>query len=215
MKAHEFRFVSYLQNISSLYNDNLGGLIDLKVVRKADVLSIPDPVNGVVYGNITFKPGITGFVVWAATLDTANMESRGGRTREGERKDNRLRVQIPKDNAALRFMLEQATKDEFILLYKDAAGNQKLAGLLHAPMRFTFDHSSGSSFADGNFFTGLFYFEGPDNTYFYNGTAGSPPVGPAPVVVYYNDAAIAVLTAGQELRLYSDFGFTNFFTTTP
>jgi hypothetical protein len=207
--------VSYLQNIQSLTTDNLGGLITVKVIRKADVLSIPDPVRGVVYGNITFKPGVTGFVTWAATLETPSLESRGSKTREGERKDNRLRVQIPKDKPELRYMLEQATKDEFILLFTDGSGQQKLAGLLHTPFRFTFDHNTGSRFADGNFYTGLFYFEGPDNTYFYNGTAGLPPTGPASSVVYFNDAPIAILTAGQELRLYSDFGFTNFFTSTP
>jgi hypothetical protein len=207
--------VSYLQNIASLTTDNGGGLIDLRIIRKADVLAIPEPVNGVVYGPITFKPGVTGFVVWKATLDTSSVESRGQTTREGEKKDTRLKVTLPKDSPALRTMLEQATADEFICLYTDGSGQQKVVGLLHAPLRFTYNHNTGARLADGNFYEGTFYCEGPDNTYFYSGTAGTPPTGPANVVWYHNDVAQAVITPGNELRTYSDFGFTEFFTQTP
>jgi len=204
--------VSYLQNINSLYSDNLGGLIDLKVISKRDVLSIPDPVNGQVYGVITFKPGVTGFNTWKATLDTPNLQSRGQQTREGEKKDTRLRVVIPKDQPAIRAMLELATQDEFILLYTDGSGQQKLVGQLHAPMRFSFDHNTGSRFADGNFYEGVFYYEGPDNTFFYNGTAGTPPVGAAPAVVRFNGAVIGLLQPGEEFNITSNYSLTEYFT---
>lgn len=214
-KTHEFHIVSYLQNINSLYSDNLGGLIDLKIIRKADVLSIPEPVGDTVYGTIAFKAGVTGFSIWKATYNSAGVESRGQRTREGEKKDTRLKVLLPKDAPGIRYMLEQATADEFILLFTDGNGKQKIAGLLHTPLRFSFDHRSGSSNADGNFYEGVFFYEGPDNTYFYSGSAGTPPIGPANSIVYFNDVAIGVLSPGQEFRIYSDFGFTEFYTTTP
>lgn len=207
--------MSYLKNIDRLSRkDNLGGLIDLKVCRKSEIESLPDAVNGVVSGSIVLKAGAVGFVTWHATLETPNLQSRGQRTREGEAKRTQLRLNIPVDSADVHQQLEQATQDEFILLYTDAGGRTKIAGTLDAPFLFTFDHDSGSRIADGNFFNASFFYDGPDNIFFYSGAAlPAPTTGSA--VVYFNDAPIAVLTPGQELRIYSEFGFTNFFTTTP
>lgn len=205
--------MGYLQNIEWLSgHDNLGGLIDLKVIRKSDVLSIPDPINGEVYGNITFKPGVTGFSTWKATLESPNLQSRGLQTREGEKKETRLRVVIPKDIRAIRAMLELATQDEFILLYTDGSGQQKLVGQLHAPMRFSFDHNTGTRFSDGNFYEGVFYYNGPDNTFFYSGTGGSSPVGAAPAIVRFNGSVIGLLQPGEELNITSDYSLTEYFT---
>ncbi|MCZ8353949.1 MAG: hypothetical protein O9340_04390 [Cyclobacteriaceae bacterium] len=207
--------MSYLKNIDRLSRkDNLGGLIDLKVCRKSEIESLPDAVNGVVYGSIVLKAGAVGFVTWQATLETPNVQSRGQRTREGEAKRTQLRLNIPVDSAEVHQQLEQATQDEFILLYTDAGGRTKIAGTLDAPFLFTFDHDTGSRMADGNFFNASFFYDGPDNIYFYNGAALPPPTA-GNAVVYFNDAPIAVLAPGQELRIYSEFGFTNFFTTTP
>jgi hypothetical protein len=205
--------MSYLQNISALTSDNGGGVIELKVVRAADVLQIPTPVGDSVFGTITFKPGISGFNSWRATYNSAGMQARGQRTREGEKKENRLRILIPKDSPGIRQMLEQATEDEFIIIYTDGNGKQKLSGQLHAPMRFTFDHNTGSTAADGNFYEGTFFYEGPDNTFFYSGSAGTQPVGPANSIVNFNGSPLAVLSPGQTLNIVSDFGITSFFIT--
>ncbi|MCZ8021205.1 MAG: hypothetical protein O9302_00300 [Cyclobacteriaceae bacterium] len=208
--------MSYLKNIARLSRkDNLGGLVDLRVCRKSDIASLPDAVNGAVYGNIVLKPGAIGFVNWQATMETPNMQSRGQRSREGESKRNQLRLSIPVDNPEVRQQLELATGDEFILLFTDSLGKQKIGGTLDAPFLFTFDHDSGSRMADGSFYNASFFYDGPDNIFFYNGTDPAPPATVGSAVVYFNDAPIAVLTAGQELRIYSEFGFTNFFTTTP
>ena len=205
--------MSYLLSIPAHKGDNLGSILSLKVIRKADVEAIPNPVGSTIYGTVTFKAGITGFNLWNATADTAAVEARGSETREGSKKNIVIKFSLPKDTPGLRQMLEQATADEFIVVYNDGSGQQKIAGHLHAPMRFTFSHNTGSRFADGNFYDCQFFFEGPDNTWFYSGSVGTPPTGPANSVVNFNGSPVAVLAPGQTLNITSDFGFTSFFLT--
>ncbi len=55
--------MSYLKNITRAYGtSNLGGLLTIQVARKDDIESIPEPVNGVVYGDIVLKPARTSSV---------------------------------------------------------------------------------------------------------------------------------------------------------
>jgi hypothetical protein len=207
--------VSYLQNISRFSAaDNLGGLIEIQVARKAEISAIPDPVNGVVYGNITFI-GDAGFVTWAVTHDTPGTDSNSRQSREGTSKTNRLKFSVPKDRAAVRLMFEQATEDELIILYKDANGKQKLFGLLEFPVKFRFNHSSGSTHAGKNGYDCEFYFEGPENMFEYDGTVTAAPAGPAPAVVKFNGLPIASLAPGEVLDIFSDYSFTEYFTTAP
>lgn len=205
--------MSYLNNIAAFNAaDNLGGLLEIKVARKADIESIQDPVGGVVYGDIVFLPE-KGFVTWAVTPDTPGADSNSRQSREGTSKGNRLKFSVPKDRADIRVMFEQATDDELIVLYKDANGKQKLFGLRHAPVKFRFNHSSGNSTSGKNGYEGEFYYEGPENMFEYSGAIATAPAGPAPAVVTFNGAVIAILAPGETLAITSDYSFTEYFVT--
>lgn len=184
----------------------MGGIVDIQVARKHDVLTIPDPVEGVVYGDITFKPG-TGFVQWQVTQQSAGIRSNSRTTREGPSKSNQLPLRIPKDRALVRRMLDLAENDEFIVLFKYPTSKLKLFGLLDAPVRFEYDHDGGTNFADGNFYNARFYFEGPDNTYFYEGAIATPPPGASPAVVRVNGEVVASLLPGESINFDTDFDF--------
>lgn len=172
---------------------------------------MPKPVNGIVYGPPTFKPG-TAFIVWDVTIETGRMQSTDSPGRDGNKKVNRLSLLVPKSKADLSHMFRLMENDEFIVLYVEN-GRQKIFGQLHAPAQFTSRHDTGSAFADRNAYECQFYYEGPDNIFFYNGTSGTPPVGTAPAIVQFNGVPIASLTPGQVFNIQSEFGFTNFFTT--
>jgi hypothetical protein len=103
--------VGYLQNINRLSAaDNIGGLIEIQVARKAEVASIPAPVDGVVYGDIEMV-GAAGFVTWQPSAINFGSDSAGKQSREGTSKGNIIRLLFPKDRATLRAMFEQATED--------------------------------------------------------------------------------------------------------
>lgn len=199
--------MSYLSTIARLSSaDNLGGLLTIQVARKADIVSIPEPVDGVVYGDITFLPG-KGFVTWDTTTETASASSSGRQTREGSSRGNKLPFNIPKDRTGLREMFLAAEDDELIVLYNDASGNQRLFGLLDSPVKFRFDHDSGSGHADLNHFACEFYYTGPDNVYSYNGAISTPPAGTAPSIVRVNGVVVATLAPGQIIDFTTPFTF--------
>lgn len=212
MAVPTFATVGYLNTIIHLKGeDNLGGLQQIMVCRKADITLIPDPVGGIVYGDITFGPG-GAFVQWDVTLESSVIQSQEVVTKEGSSKRNSLAFTIPKGRSDLRNMFTRMEKDEFVVLFLEN-GKQKLFGQLHAPVLFSFSHSSGKKFSDLNAFEGRFYYDGPDNVFYYDGDTGTPPAGPAPSIVMFNGEVIASLQPGETLNILSDYSFSEYFTT--
>jgi hypothetical protein len=206
--------VSYLINVSRLNGKpNLGGIVEILVARKVDVVALPSPVNGVVYGDIELQEG-SSFVRWFATQESSGIKSSARISREGSSKTNRLPFRLPLDLESVRAMMDKAMDDEFIVLFKYPNGKQKIFGSIEAPVRFEYDHSSGEGFADGSFNNCQFYYDGPENIFFYDGSVPTPSPGAAPAWVKYNDEVIAVLYPGESLNIESDFGFTDFYITT-
>jgi hypothetical protein len=199
--------VSYLQNIDSFSGDNMGSLLELRVIRKDDVSAIPDPVDGVIYGDITLNAGKS-LVTWNVTRSTPRHRSSNKGSMEGDYEEASLNFVIPKDQPAIRRMLQLAQEDEHIVLYKDANGQWKLFGSLDDPVRFRFSHDSGGSHSQRNAYSCEFYSEGAANTWFYDGSIPSPPVGTPPAIVRKSDGTIlASLSPGQTFTITSGFSF--------
>lgn len=203
--------MSYLTPITRLSkSDNLAGLIEIQVCPKSLITSIPAPVAGIVYGNVVFATG-GGFTKWEATLEKSKAKTQKERTADGTIAQNQIPFLIPKDRADLRYMFDLMERDEFIVLFKYGDGRQKMFGTLQRPVQFSYNHDSGDSFDSKNEYECRFFFDGPDNMYFYDGTAGTPPVGPAPSIVKINGNPIAVLQPGQQLNILSDYDYEDFF----
>lgn len=204
--------MAYLQNIERFTNDgNIGGLLQLRLIRKDDVDFIPEPADGVIFGDIVPKAG-RAFVSWNVTFESAGSESQNRISREGASKENSIRFLIPKDRASMKSQLDAAVDDEFIVIVIDGNGTAKVFGSLDMPMRFAYDHSSGEAISNRNSYTCRFYFEnGPDNSFHYNGSLSAPPAGSPPAIVRYNGVVIASLAPGETLNITSDFGFTDFY----
>lgn len=206
--------MAYLSNIDRIApGGQLGGVITIDLVRKADVLSMPSPQSGAINGAVVLKAGAS-FVRWLVKQRSSGIASAARITREGAAKDNRLSFFISLDREEVRAMLELAEHDEFIVIYKYANGKLKIFGTLEAPVLFEFSHNSGNAPAEQNGNNCSFYYNGPDNTYFYNATAPTITPGTAPAIVNFNGAPIASLAPGQVLNIESEFGFTDFYITT-
>ena len=201
--------MSYLQNIVRFTGDiNLGGIIDLLICRKADLVSIPDPVNGVIAGEPVLQAG-KNFVQWRVTPGTTKARSNSKLSREGSARSNSIDFIIPKDRADLQLMFNQASDgEEFIVIYRYPSSTWKMFGLLDSPVLFEYDHDSGSDFADRNEYNCRFFYEGPDNRFFYD--AAAPPSsssGPSPAIVSVNGVVVASLAPGETINFTTDFSF--------
>lgn len=180
--------------------------MSLQIVRAADVESIPTPVGGVIYGQVVFKAG-AGWTIWEVSMESANVASTDRQSIHGHLKNNRLPFSVPKDRAGIKHQFELASEDEFIVTYVDGNGIRKLLGSLEAPLRFAFNHSTGSRFADSNAYSCSFFFEGPDNINEYPGTADPAPAGAAPAIVRVNGVVVASLAPGEVINFDTDFDF--------
>ncbi len=204
--------MSYLSNISRFSNqDNLAGLTTIQVIRKADLTAIPAPVEGVIYGALSYAPG-AGFVTWQCKLETPRITTEDQPGREGNPKRNTLRLTIPKDRSDLRHLFSLMVKDEFVVIFKEN-GKNKIFGQLHAPVRFTWNHDSGASYDQLNAYECQFYYTGPDNLYFYDSEA-TASAGPNPAIVRFNGVTIASLQPGEILDIESDYSYNEYFIST-
>lgn len=183
----------------------------MKVCRKADIASIPDPVGSEIFGDITFN-GAGAFFLWEVTLSSARIQNPTTQTTEGATKKNTLPFSIPKDRSDLRDMFRMMEEDEFIVLFVEN-GRQKIFGTLEKPVKFIASHDSGADIGDKNAIACQFYYSGPDNIFFYSGTGGVPPAGPAPSIVKFNGTTIASLAPGETLNINSDYSLTDYFVT--
>ncbi|MEJ0030917.1 MAG: hypothetical protein WDO15_11330 [Bacteroidota bacterium] len=72
--------MSYLSQIKRLsQGDNLAGIVELKVLRKADITSMPSPANNIIDGSaITYTIPVTDFVTWEVTTRKSEDPNRKG-----------------------------------------------------------------------------------------------------------------------------------------
>lgn len=202
--------MNYLTDIERLTKPNMGGLVLLQVARVADILSIPTPSGGQIYGDIDFVTG-KGFHTWYATDESMSMQSEDVNSMEGNYKQNRLPFLISKDRPEIKAMLDQAMQDSFIVKYMDANGSIKLFGTLEAPVQFGFAHTTNASRADINGYNCQFYYDGPDNVYYLNeDTPAPPPTGDTNVILRINGVVKAVAPAGSIIDVSTDFKVSDF-----
>jgi hypothetical protein len=205
--------VSYLQEIARLSERNVGGLLKIQVARIADIVSFPDPVDGVLYGDIEFAEG-KGFSTWCSISQTARLSSENRSSQEGNLRVNRLPFTIARDKVEIKQQFVQAERDEFIVLFMDGNGRAKIFGSPYQPVRFEFSHSSGDAHSSRNQYDCAFFYSGPENVFFYDGSVATPPAGGSPVIIRWNDGesvqTIASALPGQVVTINSAFIYDDF-----
>lgn len=198
--------MDYLVAINYPSGANVGSVIDIKVALLSDIVAEPTAQGDTLYGSFEFVPG-KGFVTWKVASQRANMDSDGKESDEGISRKSSLNFIIPKDQQSIRHMLDQADDDLFIVSYKDANGNQRVYGRKDQPVSFIHKRTTGKNTSDLNGYECEFYFDGPQNDFFYNDSLPSPPPGIAPAVVSVNGSIVASLGPGESINFDTDFDF--------
>lgn len=199
----------YIKSINRFSTkDNLGGLLELKVASVSMIDSIPEPVKNVIHQNVVFKTGYA-WTTWKVRPFDTGIRSRSRESQEGPYKEYSLPFLIPKDLSDMAQMLKTAESDLFVILVKDANLKTKLIGSLDAPLKFRFDHESGTSQRALNHYACEFYSESPDVSYFFEGNAPTNPPGfSAPALVKKGDGTVlAALQPGESFIITSGFSY--------
>jgi hypothetical protein len=200
--------MSYLQEIPKLnFSENTGGLFTIQVARISDIENIPEIKDGIIAGEITFKPG-KGFFNWSATYNSARFISENKGSQEGNYKEFELPFIIPGDRPEFYNMLMKAEMDAFVILYKDGNGRMKICGNKEEPVYFQFSVKTGGGVRELNGYECRFF---GNKTAFYTGLAPAPDSSvQAPVIIRKGSSSgpiVAVLEPGQEFIITSGFSF--------
>lgn len=205
--------MSYLKEIKRHTGPNMAGIVELKLVRSDNVVTVPTAIDGVIYDSVEFLEGF-GFVSWATTSQSVGIKSRHMSDLEGTSKRSSLPFSLPKDNPGVAQQLERAIDDEFIVLFRDANGNLKIFGTKENPVRFKFDYDTGKAHRGKNGYDCEFYYDGNHNVYFYEGDVPVAPITVPPVRIEWNDGetvtTILVAQPGDVVRFNSNFAYTDF-----
>lgn len=198
--------MSYLKSIAWPGN-NSGSLIELKIIPISDVEGEPRYKGDTLYGAYTLAAG-KGFVSWKVASQGIGIKTDSKTGQEGISKNTKLSFFIPKDRSGIRIMLDRAEMDKFIIHYKDGNGVSKIFGTRKRPVSFLYSRDSGTSFSGMNAYSCQFYYEGPNNDFFFNQTIAAPPGSVAPAIVRVNGVVVATLAPGESVNFDSDFDFT-------
>ncbi len=195
--------MSYLKTINRIAY-NFGGVLEVQIARAADVLEWPELKGDTWYGNIEFKAG-AGFVKWYTTANENVFRYRSRTTIEGTLYKGAFKVVVPSDRKEIEEMLHLASDDELIILYKNANGLIKIFGSPTFPVQLQVSHSTKRGFGSRNQYECSFYYDGPLNNFFYDGSVQTAP-GTAPAIVRWADGTmISSLQPGQVLEVDSNF----------
>jgi hypothetical protein len=120
---------------------------------------------------------------------------------EGKLQKYDLNFEVPKADFDNNSLLSTMKNDYFIVIFRDSNGRVKVFGYLENPVRFTSEHSTGSSARGKNGYACKFYTEGTTEVVSFYGfempaIANEQFIG-KPVTIKKNGQTIAIVPAGS------------------
>jgi hypothetical protein len=157
---------------------NPGGLTDLHVIRRRDILTFPAPgADKVTISTaIVPKPGC-GFVKWEFAQDTGEVNHKSSGDAGNQSIAHDLGVYVPRGSAATDAVIQSALNGDFVVIGRDSNGNLRIAGDERRGVKFEHDYKSGKKGNDKNGTDFKFSGEGFTHVPFYY-TAAIPLLAP-------------------------------------
>jgi hypothetical protein len=154
---------------------NPGGLTDLMVIRRRDIDTFPEPDADKVTISTPIVPKVgCGFVPWEFAQETGQVNHKSSGEPGNKTITQEVKTYVPRGSAATDAVIQSAINGDFVVIGRDANGNQRIAGDKHRGVIFDHDYKSGLKGTDKN---------GTDFTFAADGFAHVP---------YYYTAAIPV-----------------------
>jgi hypothetical protein len=130
---------------------NPGGLTDLHVIRRRDILTFPDADedNVTISKPIVPKPG-AGFVPWEFAQDSGEINHGSSGDAGTKSIKHELNTYVPRGSAETDAVIQSALNGDFVVIGRDSNGNQRIAGDKRRGVTFDHDYKSGKKGTDKN-----------------------------------------------------------------
>lgn len=144
--------------------DNIGGCVSFQFIPFEDVASIN--IIDSTKKSITLKAGKSWFTGYA-TQQTLKYTEKQKHTENGIYYDKSIVGFVPKDTEDILELFSEMENQFFIIRYIDSNGQEKVAGTIDEPLKFTSDFDTGNdtSSRNGHFFT--FEAESTEKAFYY------------------------------------------------
>ncbi|WP_375418134.1 hypothetical protein [uncultured Hymenobacter sp.] len=130
---------------------NPGGLTDLHVIRRRDILTFPEPdADKVTLSTaIVPKPGC-GFVPWEFAADSGEVNHKSSGDAGNQSIAHDLGVYVPRGSASTDAVVQAALNGDFVVIGRDSNGYQRVVGDKRRGVKFEHDYKSGKKGTDKN-----------------------------------------------------------------
>jgi hypothetical protein len=130
---------------------NPGGLTDLHVMRRRDIDSFPEPDEDGVTMSKPIVPKVgCGFVPWAFANNTGEVNHKSGGDAGNKSVTHEVNTYVPRGSAVTDAVIQTAINGDFVVIGRDAQGNQRVAGDKFRGVIFDHDYKSGKGGNDKN-----------------------------------------------------------------
>jgi hypothetical protein len=130
---------------------NPGGLTDLHVIRRRDIDTFPAPdADGVTISTAIVPKVGCGFVPWEFANNTGEVNHKSGGEAGNKSVTHEVNTYVPRGSAATDAVIQTAINGDFVVIGRDAQGNQRVAGDKYRGVIFDHDYKSGKTGNDKN-----------------------------------------------------------------
>jgi hypothetical protein len=130
---------------------NPGGLTDLHVIRRRDILTFPEvDEDGVTIATALIPKPSTGFVPWDFAQDSGEVNHKSSGDAGTQSIAHELNVYVPRGSAATDSVVQAALNGDFVVIGRDSNGNLRICGDKRRGVKFEHDYKSGKKGTDKN-----------------------------------------------------------------
>ncbi|GEM_PF-1573129 len=130
---------------------NPGGLTDLHVIRRRDILTFPEvDADGVTISTAIVPKPDAGFVPWEFAQDSGEVNHKSSGDAGTQSISHELNVYVPRGSAETDAVIQSALNGDFVVIGRDSNGNQRIAGDKRRGVKFEHDYKSGKKGTDKN-----------------------------------------------------------------
>jgi len=130
---------------------NPGGLTDIHVIRRRDILTFPDPgADKVTISTAIVPKAGCGFVPWEFAQDSGEINHKSAGDAGNQSIAHDLNVYVPRGSATTDAVIQSALNGDFVVIGRDSNGNLRIAGDKRRGVKFEHDYKSGKKGNDKN-----------------------------------------------------------------